>query len=208
MAKLYEDALWQQVTGADVEPFIQQVSPVDNTLGLNAESAQVAWRPLPFYGTVALIRAFDTTWPTDRGSVWFLAQQGRMFRLNGLSAPIHEVNDLSPIGVTEENVLDYLRFFCFFVHGDEGPFTIVEELSDIEFTGEPEEAQRNVIQGALHPATYNGKSPEGNFLASGVVLYGNALFEAQFAIMPDGMIEMTDDEPIAADLSVKKPKTK
>lgn len=208
MAKLYEDAMWQQVAGGDVEPFVQQVSPIDNTLRLNAESAQVAWRALPFYQTAALIRAFDTTWPADRGPVWFLAQQGRMFRLNGLSAPIHEVNDLAPIKVTEENVLDYLKFFCFFVHGDEGPFTIVEEISDIDFTSEPDEAQRNVIQGALHAATYNGKTKEGNFAASGVVLYGNALFEAQFAIMPDGMIEMTDDEPIAADLPIKKPLTK
>lgn len=208
MAKLYEDAMWQQVAGPDVEPFVQQVNPIDNTLKINAESAQVAWRPVPFYQTAALIRAFDTTWPAGRGPVWFLAQQGRMFRLNGLSAPIHEVNDLAPIKVTEENVLDYLKFFCFFVHGDEGPFTIVEELSDIEFTGEPDETQRNVIQGALHAATYNGKTKEGNFAASGVVLYGNALFEAQFSIMPDGMIEMTDDEPIAADLPIKKPLTK
>ena len=33
----------------------------------------------------------------------------------------------SSIKVTDENVLDYLRFFCFFVRGEEGPFLIAED---------------------------------------------------------------------------------
>jgi hypothetical protein len=37
-----------------------------------------------------------------------------------------------------------------------------------------------------------------------MVLYGNALFSARFSMSPNGMIEMIDDEPIAADLPVKK----
>jgi len=32
------------------------------------------------------------------------------------------------------------------------------------------------------------------------VYYSNALFEAQYLIQPSGMVEMLDDEPVAADL--------
>ena len=36
-----------------------------------------------------------------------------------------------------------------------------------------------------------------------VVFYSNALFYADFAVQPTGMIEMLDDEPISADLPTK-----
>ena len=39
---------------------------------------------------------------------------------------------------------------------------------------------------------------------SAMVLYGNALFSARFSMTENGMIEMIDDEPVAADLPVKK----
>jgi hypothetical protein len=40
-------------------------------------------------------------------------------------------------------------------------------------------------------------------MCNAVVYYSNALFIATFAVQPGGMIEMLNDEPIAADLPVK-----
>jgi hypothetical protein len=40
-------------------------------------------------------------------------------------------------------------------------------------------------------------------MCDAVVYYSNALFIANFAVQPSGMIEMLNDEPIAADLPVK-----
>ena len=34
-------------------------------------------------------------------------------------------------------------------------------------------------------------------------VYADALFKAQFAVAPDGMVEMLDDEPVAADLGAR-----
>ena len=58
----------------------------------------------------------------------------------------------------------------------------------------------------MRPAAFEGKTPEGALEASAMVLYGNALFAARFSMTENGMIEMIDDEPIAADLPVKKVK--
>jgi hypothetical protein len=44
---------------------------------------------------------------------------------------------------------------------------------------------------------------QGHFLCNAVVFYSNALFTADFAKQPSGMIEMLDDEPIVADLPVR-----
>ena len=51
--------------------------------------------------------------------------------------------------------------------------------------------------------SFEGKNEQGHWLCDAVVFYSNALFIANFAVHPTGMIEMLDDEPIAADLTVR-----
>jgi hypothetical protein len=46
-----------------------------------------------------------------------------------------------------------------------------------------------------------GSAEAGQFVCKAVLYYANALFEAQFVIQPSGMVEMLDDEPVAADLA-------
>jgi len=204
---MFEHYKWQTVTGPQMEPFLKLINPIQAKHTASESSATVEWAQMPFYNTIALLRVDDTMWPTSTGPFWFLAKQGRMFLLDGSSAPIHEANEADPITVTEEKALEYLRFFCYFVHGDEGPFLIVEDINHPALDKSKLDATtRKVIEDALRPATFEGKTDEGNFEASAMVLYGNALFSARFSISENGMIEMIDDEPVAADLPVKKVK--
>ena len=62
---------------------------------------------------------------------------------------------------------------------------------------------RTVVNGTVRPASYEGKNEQGHWLCDAVVFYSNALFIANFAVQPSGMIEMLSDEPIAVDLPVK-----
>lgn len=202
---MFEHYKWQPVTGPQVEPFLKLVNPIQGKHVVNPPTANVQWAQIPFYNTIALVRVNDTAWAPNTGPFWFLAKQGRMFLLDGSSAPIHDANEADPISITEPKVLEYLRFFCYFVHGDEGPFLIVEDINHPALDkSKLDDATRKVIEGALRPASFEGKTDEGNFEAAAMVLYGNALFSARFSISPNGMIEMIDDEPIAADLPVKK----
>lgn len=202
---MFEQYNWQQVTGPQLEPFLKLVNPIQGKHNANPASATAAWCQLPFYTTIGLVKVDDTAWPPNTGPFWFLAKQGRMFLLDGSSAPIHDANEADPIKVTEENNLDYLRFFCYFVHGDEGPFLIVEGLDHPALDqSKLDDATKKVIEGAIRPATFEGKTAEGAFEASAMVLYGNALFSARFSMTENGMIEMIDDEPVAADLPVRK----
>ncbi|MBI3441114.1 MAG: hypothetical protein HY052_04825 [Proteobacteria bacterium] len=204
---MFEQYTWQSVTGPQMEPFLKLINPIQGKYTASAGSATVGWAQLPFYNTIALVKVDDTAWPAKTGPFWFLAKQGRMFLLDGSSAPIHDANEADPITVTEANALEYLRFFCYFVHGDEGPFLIVEGINHPALDQSKLDAPtRKVIEDAIRPATFEGKTDEGNFEASAMVLYGNALFSARFSISSNGMIEMIDDEPIAADLPVKKVK--
>ncbi len=202
---MFDHYKWQTVNGAQAEPFLKLINPIQGKFTANASTATVEWAQIPFYNTIALVRINDSTWPANTGPFWFLAKQGRMFLLDGSSAPIHDANEADPVTITEPKVLEYLKFFCYFVHGDEGPFLIVEDINHPALdTSKIDDTTRKVIEDALRPAAFEGKTDDGHFEASAMVLYGNALFSARFSLSPNGMIEMIDDEPIAADLPVKK----
>ena len=200
---MYEDNNWNAVTGEELEGFISQVSPIDGKYQATSATTEVAWRQLPFYDNVVLIRLKDRSWGKPKLAVYYLADQGTLYRLNGTSPPIHEVNAKSNIHINDDNVLEYLRFFCFFVRGEEGPFLIAESMDDSYIPKDMDPKTRAVIEGTVRPASYEGRNEQGHFLCDAVVYYSNALFIANFAVQPTGMIEMLSDEPIAADLPVK-----
>jgi len=200
---MYDDANWNPVTGEELEGFLEQITPIDGKHKTSAQSTKVGWRQLPFYERVVLIRVQDPAWTPRKLTIYYLTLDGNLFRLNGTSPPIHEVNATAPIKINEENILEYLRFFCYFVRGEEGPFLIAEDMANPDLPQTMDDKTRAVVQGTIRPATYEGKNEQGFYLCDGVVFYSNALFIANFAVQPGGMIEMLDDEPIAADLPVK-----
>lgn len=197
---MYVDNDWTPVQGEELSGFLDQINPVDNKYKVSAQSTLVHWRMLPFYENVALIRVHDPAWLNPRLNIYFLTEEGELFRLNGTSPPIHEVNAKAPVKITEENVLDYLRFFCFFVRGEDGPFLIVEDMDNPWLPSNLDDKTRVALENTIRPASFEGKNDQGFFMCNAVVYYSNALFLANFAVQPGGMIEMIDDEPVATDL--------
>ncbi len=200
---MYMDNKWTPVQGDELNGFLDQVNPVGGKYKVSAATTRVEWRMLPFYDQVALIRVKDPAWTPRNLFIYYLTFEGNLFWLNGTSPPIHEVNAKAPVKITDDNVLEYLKFFCFFVRGEEGPFLIAESMDDTYVPKDLDPKTQSVIDGTIRPATYEGRNEQGHFLCDAVVYYSNALFIANFAVQPGGMIEMLDDEPIAADLPVK-----
>lgn len=200
---MYQDGSWNEVEGDELAGFLDQINPIDGKYRTSPASTRVAWRTLPFYETVALIRVQDPNWVNKNMVIYYLTDQGNLFRLNGTSPPIHEVNNKAPIKINEDNVLEYLKFFCFFVRGDEGPFYIAEDMSDANLPDDMDGTTRSVIEGTVRPSSFEGMNEQGHFLCDAVVYYSNALFIANFSVQSSGMIEMLNDEPIAGDLSTR-----
>ncbi|MFA5593050.1 MAG: hypothetical protein WC989_07035 [Micavibrio sp.] len=200
---MYIDNDWIPVEGEELAGFLEQVDPIGGKYKVSTATTQVQYRMLPFYDQVAMIRVKDPAWTPANLYIYYLTDQGNLYWLNGTSPPIHEVNAKAPVKITDDNVLEYLRFFCFFVRGEEGPFLIAESMDDPYLPQNPDDRTRSVIEGTVRPASYEGKNDKGFYLCDAVVFYSNAMFIANFAVQPTGMIEMLDDEPIAADLAVR-----
>lgn len=122
-------------------------------------------------------------------------------RFDGTSPLIHNLNAAIPIALDEDNALDYLRFFCLAVQGQEGPFRIASRLEEIPGHAELEEGEQKSVEELVHPPEIVETKDDGSRVVSAVVKYSNALFNATFSIAPGGMIEMLDDDPAAQEIA-------
>jgi hypothetical protein len=199
MPKLYHDDLWNSVEKKGVKDFLSKVSPIDDQYTGHEDKTHVYWRPLPFYKKVALVKAEDETWGEKTGPLYFLGHKGDFKRLDGMSTPIHEINHTTKINLNENNVLDYMRFFCLFVHGDDGPFTIVETMDQVDLPTTARDEVKQLVEQSLQPAAFEGMTEDNKYNCIGMVYYGTSLFSARFHVYPNGLIEMVEDNNIIED---------
>lgn len=194
--------LWDRLAEQDRKELLERINPIDGRRQVDTNTAMENTR-LPFYSDhIKLLRLSDPKW-SARLYVYYLQNKENLYRLNGTSPPIHEVNAKAPIQLNESNVLAYLRFFCFFVRGDYGPFLIFESLDQPEIPDISSAEEHAELEKHAYPARFNGVDAEGKFLAAAMIWYGNAVFAAKFKIQPTGMVEMDGDEPVLGDLTTK-----
>lgn len=188
---------WRAV--ADLDGLRRMLAMADSRVTLDA-SVTARERDLPMYDAVKLVCLTSPKWRAGV-RICYLVLAGELFRLDGSSSPIHDVNAKAPITLNDQNILFYMSFFCFFVRGDEGPFYIVHDMADgmlppgfVEGAGEKKPAD------VFREPKVDDRTEDGAWRVSGLVLYSNALFLADFKIDPSGMMEMVDDTPLIQDL--------
>lgn len=131
------------------------------------------------------------------------------FWVTGVSNGLHQLNAMQAedgrphLDISDERrAMEYLRFFCSSVHGDEGPFRIVEDITT--FNAHMQEGSRYDISPDAFQfeglTRVEDESDETAWLTEVPVLYSNAFFRSSFKIKRSGMVEMVEDEAIAADL--------
>ena len=203
-------ASWQACTDAAREDLSMIVEPHLGDAVLSTE-LQINTSQLPFYPQGQLISYHDPNWPQPSLTLYLLQitseqDKPRYYTLNGLSAPIHDANRITEMRLTEETVLAYLHFFCFFVQGGEGPFYMIAEADDSLLPSAlwnflPVEKEDGMsLKQFFRPPVIKKVGALGEFYCSCFVFYDSALFIADFIVQPDGMIEMESDESIYADL--------
>jgi ankyrin repeat protein len=150
---------------------------------------------LPWYEeSVSLVRIYQAKEADDRLTIYAIEHDNKYFRLNGKSTIMHYLRCCAKINLSSNNALDYLRFFCFFVHGDFGAFNIVDPHH--------QHWQKNLLvlsqesQEKIVPSIIDRVDEKENFCCQAIVSYGFILFKAQFTIGQDGQISMNDDLPL------------
>ena len=158
---------------------------------------------LPFYAEAVLYEGEVERAPGQYGVFAFIHHQRGFTVLTGKSEPIHALNASAPIRLdTAQQAEAYLRFFCAAVQSNDSTFRIVERPDDLHWSADAPQAMRRAAESALQPLAI--RKADGNvWRAEGTVLYGSMLFAASFVVKPDGTVEIADDQPKGADLSIQ-----
>ncbi|SEP78847.1 hypothetical protein [Nitrosomonas ureae] len=108
--------------------------------------------------------------------------------LGGISTPIHKLNNEGMLTLeTDDQVKDYLRFFCECVWGETGgPFHIYETAHKTDTKSVSTHAK---------PLEIIEKN-ENEWKITAQVIYAGKLFKSSFLISKNGAIEMPEDENI------------
>ena len=199
----HDDDKWNAVNDAEKQGFFDKVGTIDGKHETSVDTTEVHWRQISFYKQVALVRLRDPNWDPAHLCIYYLTNKGELTRLDGTSPPIHMMNAEAPIKLNEDNILDYVRFFCYFVRGEEGPFLVCETMDTYGLPEAPDSSTTKAIEGVLRPATYEGKNDDGHYMCDAVIYYSNALFLSNFMIQQTGMIEMLEDDPLLTDLPMR-----
>lgn len=132
--------------------------------------------------------------------------------LDGTSTPIHDLNRRHIVLIDPVARLDYVRFFCAHVRGDDGPFRVVEDLADVVFRPRTKQATRDRFRSLVAPlredetpaapaSILGGLRPSLRYRFEARVVYAGVLFRSYFSVAPTtGMIEMLEDEPLTKKL--------
>lgn len=157
---------------------------------------------LPFYPgeNARLVRAKHPDWPAPAYAYW-LCDGENLFRLNGTSPPIHEFNAKQETDFEGISGLQYLKFFCFFVHGDDGPFYILDGRRAAYFPKDLSADDKTRVDACFQSPRRYGVAQDGAFRISAMIYYANACFVADFLIEVSGMVRMQEDWPLIGDLS-------
>ncbi|ODT71135.1 MAG: hypothetical protein ABS75_10445 [Pelagibacterium sp. SCN 63-23] len=196
---------WVAIGGEAPEPLREQFPQ------LSWDKIAVREQTLPFYPGTRLLMMRGADWAPPNLFIYALQKDDEVHLLNGKSPPIHAFNAAGHLELTQDNIVAYLKFFCFFVRGDEGPFYLIGHLGASYLInglrqGTTDEAL-NKFRGDFElryqsPRTF-GKSPDGKWRCSGTIMYSNAIFVADFQVQSGGMVEMLNDTPVLADLPAK-----
>nr|WP_299379560.1 hypothetical protein [uncultured Halomonas sp.] len=213
---------WEELSGEDFIAVVKRALaalPQEQSLArfdlLDAVRARRV--PLYFYEGHEIVEIMIDDGKVKRSLSMVFGPEAALW-LTGISPPIHELNKTVPIDLVSGTYIDlYLRFFCAYVHGDEGPFSVVTNYQDLE-SRLPDDRELTVEEkrlvaekfgeietknhsDAVGEQTDSGiaEDDEGRFRQTALVSYAGDLFVAKFAILSNGMVEMLDDDQVFAE---------
>jgi MoxR-like ATPase len=153
--------------------------------------------PLPFYKEWRLVwltvdnpKGEEDLVLEDILALWHRGETPLL--LDGSSAPVHEVNARENLALDDDQVADYLRWFCMAITAEDKPFLVFEHPPKIVT---PKDKK---IISLIQPLTPAGRTDEGAWKYEGTLVFDNKMFKAVFAVEADGEVTMLDDEPLVA----------
>lgn len=192
-----DDGSWKNYDKAS--ELIEFVSPIDG-MELSPAHTDAFVKSLPFYDKVDLVHVATQGWEGEELFYFFLDDHnsGQYIMLKGMSDVIHELNATDVLRLNNDNIIDYLKFFCQFTKDDEGEcFFIVENEQSETVDGLSAYDKSRYLR--KFDGTQITEFPSMfKFHVETRVYHTGHVYNSQFEIKKDGSVEMLKDDMIGS----------
>lgn len=198
------DLVWQPADDSLLGSLLKALHPRTDIVSFELpKDVAVRSARLPFLREHQLV---CLTRPGDAGTKHcFLLHGSRSLVLDGTSDPIHTINHTEGVRLAPELRGAFLRFFCAFVYGSEGPFQIIEDpaaLRDLpaEDGGvHPKQELLDRVRSLARPLAAQLDSAGDSHFET-LIVYGAQAFIADMRVDEKATVEMVSDEEIGRGL--------
>lgn len=199
----YRSERWNFVEGEALVGIVAKLNKEQNRYVISTTNSRLVWRTLLFYPGATLVRVTDLSWRPHGLTMYFIGLRGQYRRLDGARRFIHFLNEKIPLKLTAQNIIDYLRFYCFFVRWQGRPFLLIEQPEDLgHFTPALTDSQIAEIIPHLSPITVISEDPVEGYALSATLRYSDSLFACTFMVTPKGHVRMLTESELPVKLPV------
>ena len=197
-----------------LKPYLQNQTSQEliskvNSILKDSNPAKKETKKLPFYKNIFLHKLKNIVSKNNEDIYMYVITDASMnirMILNGSSSPIHRMNDEFPINLTNENVSEYLKFFCAHVH-DQGAFQIISTIDDFKGVennnSEKLEKIKKRVENVINETNTEINFIEESWYTERIIFYAGSLFKAKFKVSQEGNIEMLEDKPLNIKIPAK-----
>ncbi len=185
----------------EVAAIVDQVNKqVDGTLFDPLETTVLAF-DLSFYPGYRFLDVADHA--TNPPLQHYVLQKDQNYTLlDWTYRPIYKTNELAPVSLNPNNVLDYVRFFFGNVRGRHGRFLVIESLENINWKEEPSPSERKSFGKLISPLKIVEKLKHGVFKLEARMMLKATLFKADIYVEPNGKVVLANHEILQENMPV------
>lgn len=166
----------EAVTGKNAERFLREIYAPDSP-----DASEVQAATLSFYPEYKLYQYTNKS--SESPSVYYyLYKPGNPRLMNWSNEPIYHLNGMGALVLMPETLIEYAKFFFYFVRGLMGQFTIVETPADLVWLPGTKKAERAGVESQLMPVTDIGIDENQFYTLRSTVIFKNALFRTDIKI--------------------------
>lgn len=185
----------------------QSLIPILNSkLSFNlfdSEKSYLDLKELSFFRNYNLIAAttFSTIPPVTLEYLWSRTNND-VIKLNGTRDCIFDNLEKLEICITDNNIIDYLKFVLGCIQSEQGTLRLVQDVTDVEYSQDPTQDEIDFLTENVKPA--NVKIDDENCVITCNIIYGDTLFIAKIEMFADGTFEIVSEQKLKEALPIRQ----
>ncbi len=196
--------MWS-LKGKEVNPMLKRlagfINKYNNSNLVSISDSTFYIKPLPFYTDFKLITFIDLSF-SPYLEIRLLDNGAKSFVLDGTQQPFYEVNAMSPLSLTEDNVFQYAMLVLGNTQKNDNSFRLVTSIDDIYFSQEPTKEQYELIESSIR--TTKIKHEDGSYKIKTTLLFDDTVAKVVIKVSDDGKVEIAKEKVLLNNMPIRE----